>query len=273
MLMPMPRERGGGIEEFPRRNAVGPWRFVLIPPQEDSAYGLLDPHLAEEPGLPDEGLLSPANLRQAPMGEELPIPAEKPAPPFRLSDTERQRMIDRLIHREGGYVNDPRDRGGPTNYGVTQIAIDDYNRLMGMESGTLLQKPPPALSRVEAEAVLDKILSAYKFDRIHDDLLREQIFDMAVNHGPGQAVGLLQEVLNINGYLVSVDGILGPETRNTLNKLSLDADLKRRVNNDLVKRREDFYRTLIQQDPTQKGFERSWYRRARSFLLLPPPPY
>jgi lysozyme family protein len=56
-------------------------------------------------------------------------------PPFRLSDVEREGMIDRLIRREGQYVNHPSDRGGPTNYGVTQIAIDDYNSLMGMEGG------------------------------------------------------------------------------------------------------------------------------------------
>ncbi|GIK95792.1 MAG: hypothetical protein BroJett029_00010 [Alphaproteobacteria bacterium] len=86
MLMPMPRERGGGIEEFPRRNAVDPWRFVLIPPQEDSAYGLLDPHLADRPELPRDGLLSvsPSSSYVMPVASAAGVPT-----PIDGSGTER----------------------------------------------------------------------------------------------------------------------------------------------------------------------------------------
>ena len=30
-----------------------------------------------------------------------------------------EQMIDDVIRREGGYVDHPRDRGGPTNFGIT----------------------------------------------------------------------------------------------------------------------------------------------------------
>jgi hypothetical protein len=143
MVLPMPGLRGLPLPGFPQAAGwagVGnPWRLAFVPAESDPSageYGLLDPRLAEEPELPGEGLLSPTNLQQAQIAaEDLPIPAVKPMPPFRLSDVEREGMIDRLIRREGQYVNHPSDRGGPTNYGVTQIAIDDYNSLMGMEGG------------------------------------------------------------------------------------------------------------------------------------------
>ena len=96
---------------------------------------------------------------------------------------------------------------------------------------------------------------------------------MATNHGPGQGVLLLQEALNGNGYPVSVDGVLGPETRGALHASVGDVEGRRRLNNDLARLREDFYRELIRKDPTQKKRERSWLERARSFRLLPPPPY
>jgi lysozyme family protein len=31
-----------------------------------------------------------------------------------------ERLIEELLEREGGYVNHPNDRGGPTIYGITQ---------------------------------------------------------------------------------------------------------------------------------------------------------
>lgn len=274
MFMPLPGRFGRPAKMLPSpfRQDEDAWRLDVIPIAQDldaGEYGLLDPRLGEEAELPGEGMLSLASRQ--PEREGLPIPALKPPPPFRLDDADRQAMIDRLIAREGGYVNNPNDPGGPTNYGVTQVAIDDYNRLMALEGGTQLQKTPAAISRAEAEAIHRKTLSAYRFDRIQDSLLREQVFDMATNHGPAQAVLLLQEVLGGNGYPVAVDGVLGSETRNAINELTRDPEVKRRINNDLARRREDFYRTLIQRDPASVDFEDGWLRRARSFLLLPPP--
>ena len=34
-----------------------------------------------------------------------------------------EQMIDDVIRREGGYVHHPRDRGGPTNFGITQTTL------------------------------------------------------------------------------------------------------------------------------------------------------
>lgn len=260
-----------------RGQAADQWRLMRAVAEVDPSagdYGLLDPSLAEASTLPRRGLLSQAAQAQEQAGSEpLPIPAIEPEPPFRLSEPERQGLIDRLIKREGGYVDHPFDPGGPTKYGVTQIAIDDYNRLMALEGGAPLQNVPAAIDRADAEAVHRKILSAYHFDQIQDYLTREHVFDMATNHGPGRSILLLQEALNGNGYAVSVDGVLGPETRDALHAAVADVASRRRLNNELVRLREEFYRELVRRVPSKKTFEKGWLDRARSFRLLPPPPY
>ena len=37
-----------------------------------------------------------------------------------------QHIIKEIIRREGGYVNHPNDRGGPTKYGVTHKTLSRY---------------------------------------------------------------------------------------------------------------------------------------------------
>ena len=39
---------------------------------------------------------------------------------------EFDQLVDRVLEREGGYVNHPDDRGGPTNYGITQRVYSDW---------------------------------------------------------------------------------------------------------------------------------------------------
>lgn len=281
MFLPISRQRGRPNPGFPQaagRAAAGdPWRLVFTTPEPDPGareYGLLDPRLAEEPEPPRDGLLREANVQpESLVSDDLPVPARKPPVPFRLDDGERQAIVDRLIGREGGYVDSPTDPGGPTNYGVTQIAIDDYNRLMRLENGTLLNKVPAAISRAEAEAIHKKLLAAYRFDQLQNATLREQIFDMSTNHGPGTAVTMVQEVLNRAGYPVTIDGVMGPETRRVLDRIGGDADARRAVNNDLVSRRRDLYRQLIRNDPRQQIREKGWMDRAESFRILPPPVY
>ena len=43
-----------------------------------------------------------------------------------------QRILPYLLQDEGGYVNDPADRGGATNKGVIQRTYDAYRKGKGM---------------------------------------------------------------------------------------------------------------------------------------------
>jgi lysozyme family protein len=124
-------------------------------------------------------------------------------------------MIDELMEREGGYVNNPADKGGPTSFGITEAAARANGYM-----GAMRQLP-----RAEAAAIyrqlywlrpqLDKV--ARRAPRVAAEL-----FDTGVNMGPAVAVTFLQRALtalNRNGAdypdLVP-DGRIGSQTLHAL---------------------------------------------------------
>jgi lysozyme family protein len=99
------------------------------------------------------------------------------------------KLINDVIEREGGYVNHPADRGGPTNWGVTQ-AVARQNGFHGAMQ---------ALPRDEAEAIYKSLYwDAPGFDDIADiaPKLAAELFDTGINMGTGTATGFLQRALN-----------------------------------------------------------------------------
>jgi lysozyme family protein len=109
--------------------------------------------------------------------------------------------FDRLIGNEGGYVNDARDPGGETQWGISKRAypnVDIRN-----------------LTRDQAKAIYRRDF----WDRINADQLYDgvayQVFDFAVNSGIDTAVRKLQRALG-----VADDGHWGPVSAAAANAMS-----------------------------------------------------
>ena len=115
-----------------------------------------------------------------------------------------------IIAREGGYVDDPDDPGGATNFGVT---IGTMTRL-GMDLDGDGRVTPEDVKRLTKAQARDIFLNHY-FHRPGIAKLPEPIqasvFDMYVNSG-ANAVKILQRLLNDMGQRISVDGAIGPQT-------------------------------------------------------------
>ena len=98
-------------------------------------------------------------------------------------------LIDEVIAREGGFSHHPADRGGPTNFGITQ-AVARANGYAGD-----MRKLPRSL----AETIYRRLYwerPGYAFvAEVAPDIATE-LFDSAVNMGPGTATGFLQRALN-----------------------------------------------------------------------------
>lgn len=168
-------------------------------------------------------------------------------------------LIDAVIDREGGFVDDPADRGGATRWGVTQ-AVARANGYTG---------DMRAYPRAAAVAVY-RTLYWYRprFDRIaaRAPVLAADLFDTAVNMGAAVATGFLQRALNAlnrggRDYPDHpVDGTIGPATL-----AALDAFLTHRTPGGeavLVKAIEalqgERYLSLAEQRPANEAFLYGW---------------
>lgn len=109
--------------------------------------------------------------------------------------------FDRLMGNEGGYVNDPNDPGGETNWGISKRSypnVDIKN-----------------LTRDQAKAIyLRDFWSRINADKLPDGVAF-QTFDFAVNSGIETAVRKLQRALG-----VADDGHWGPVSQAAADAMS-----------------------------------------------------
>jgi lysozyme family protein len=153
-------------------------------------------------------------------------------------------LIGELLRREGGYVNNPSDKGGETKFGISKKAFPHLD----IKNLTLDQ----------ARAIYEqKYIAAPGFAQLAPSPLQTQLIDYGVNSGPAIAIMKLQEILG-----VATDGVLGPQTLAALARREL-----REVNNLLVASRLKMIANLTAKRPGQVQFLRGWVNRALEFLL------
>ena len=124
-------------------------------------------------------------------------------------------LIDDAIGREGGYVNNPKDKGGPTRWGT----IEQVARAFGYTGDMRVFPRETAVEiyrkRYLIEPGFDKILAM-------SAAIGELLFDTGINMGQAMAGQFLQRALNLFNRGASlypdlkVDGACGPMTRQSL---------------------------------------------------------
>lgn len=101
--------------------------------------------------------------------------------------------FNRLLGHEGGLVDDPRDAGGQTKYGISKRAYpgEDIAGMTIERAGRLYRRD------YWGPAGCDAWPGALKFE----------VFDTAVNMGVGAAIRMLQRAVG-----AAEDGVIGPQT-------------------------------------------------------------
>jgi lysozyme family protein len=111
--------------------------------------------------------------------------------------------FDRLIGNEGGYVNNPNDPGGETNWGITLPILNQAIGANIVPVGTTIS----GLTREQSKIIYKHFFwDAGKMDQF-DAAISFQVFDFAVNSGIETALRKLQTAVG-----VADDGNIGPVT-------------------------------------------------------------
>ena len=149
-------------------------------------------------------------------------------------------IIEKVLEHEGGYVDDPTDRGGETKYGISKRAYPDEDI-----KGLTVERAKELYKR----DYWDRFKCGQLPDRI-----RHIYFDMCVNMGGGRATKILQEACNSkNSYKIDVDGGIG---KNTIKASANLEDFRLRAY------RVMFYAELVMKKPEQERFWVGWFRRS-----------
>jgi lysozyme family protein len=176
-----------------------------------------------------------------------------------MKQTDIEALIEEVIEREGGYVNHPADRGGPTNWGITESVARRQGYMGEMHT----------LPRNDAAAIYRRLYwHKPRFDAVSEraSALAAELFDTGINMGTGTATAFLQRALNaLNREAkdypdLAVDRRIGPATL-----AALDAFLKKRgkaAESVLLKAVEALqgahYLNIAEARPSQEAFVYGW---------------
>ncbi len=122
--------------------------------------------------------------------------------------SEVEKILDRLIEREGGYVNHPADPGGETKYGISKRSYLDVDI--------------PALTKERARDIYERdFYHRFSLSGLRDLRAIEWILDWLVHSGPS-VIRRIQRELKIEA-----DGVVGEATITAINNMADPKDLLR----------------------------------------------
>jgi lysozyme family protein len=174
-----------------------------------------------------------------------------------------------LKRSEGGYANVPADRGGETYAGITR---KNYPTWAGW---SIVDAAKPKQNQIIVNPKLDILIAEFYKKNFWDFLQCDRfskyvgmnLCDFAVGSGVVTAARAFQKVINsllpTGAMTLVVDGKIGEKTIVAANKLN-----QQKLNDELLAYRKRFYQTIVDRNPTQRQFLRSWTNRLVNFKFI-----
>lgn len=178
-------------------------------------------------------------------------------------------MAQDIVLREGGFVNDPDDPGGATNFGVTLGTLKRLGLDLNQDGGVDIADVHLVDANKATEIFLQHYFKAPKID-VLPECLWPSVFDMYVNSGVN-SIRILQRIFNDLRIDVKVDGVIGPNTIAAARQ-AVEAAPHHIVDIYGIARR-NYYFDLADKRPTLRKFARTraggkggWIKRAEEFM-------
>lgn len=161
-------------------------------------------------------------------------------------------IVPFILCYEGGFVNDPADRGGATNRGVTMATWRAYCARKGKPATIQTLK---AMTQSEWEDIFKtQYWNKLQADLINDQSLASMLADYAWHSGVTTAARALQMVLALKP-----DGIIGPSTLKAINTRT-----PRTTFEALKQARLKHLNNIARLHPSQRKFLKGWTNRVNA---------
>jgi len=171
------------------------------------------------------------------------------------------------LKHEGGFVNDPVDPGGATNWGmsirflITNASDSDGDGFLDGDFDKDGDIDVDDIKNMTVEQARDLYRTHFwdkcGYEEIADFTVAARMFDMTVNMGPKQTGKICQRALNKLGHNLKVDGAVGPKTRATINCTNSEMLMA-----EIRQEHAQFYLNLIAAKPKFEKYRKGWLRRA-----------
>ena len=179
--------------------------------------------------------------------------------PFKKSNYEGskiEKLAPIVAKWEGGYVNDPVDKGGATNMGVTVGAW----KLLGYDKngdGIINNADMKLLSKDDFKFVLRKYWDKWQADQIKNQSIANILVDWYWGSGKWGIV-IPQRILGL-----TQDGVVGPKTLAKINE-EIEKDSEA-LFDKIFAARVKFLDDIVKNNPSQKRFIKGWKNRLNDF--------
>jgi len=170
------------------------------------------------------------------------------------------------LKHEGGFVNDPVDPGGATNWGMSIRFLKGAGDSDGdgFDDGDLDHDGDIDVDDIKNMTVdqarklyRTHFWDKYNYDTISDFIVAARCFDMTVNMGAKQTGKIVQRALNNLGSSLKVDGAIGKNTFATINCTNSEMLMA-----EIRQEHAQFYLDLIAAKPKFEKYRKGWLRRA-----------
>lgn len=174
---------------------------------------------------------------------------------------------------EGGYANNPADRGGETYRGIARKFHPNWGGWKAIDAakGKIGARPLALNAALAKDAALGRLVNQFYENEFWDKVrgsdissqrLANYVFDFAVNSGVTLAVRYLQRALNAHAHnrfvALATDGQMGAKSLAAM--VAVGSDIEK-VANTYLEARRAFFEGIAARDSSQERFLKGWLNR------------
>lgn len=161
-------------------------------------------------------------------------------------------IIPFILKFEGGYVNDPDDRGGATNKGVTIATYRALGKWDNNKDGKIDEKDLKLITNEQWQIIFKNSF----WDKIKgDDIVNQSIADLIADWVWASGKYGITNTQKVLG--VKQDGIVGAKTIAAINGYKNQKELFYKLKSERIA----YVNRIVKANPSQKKFIKGWLNR------------